>query len=91
MIQVIHKPSFKKAYKKLHLKEKEVVDTAINAIVDNPNLGDSKKGELSGLLVYKFKINKQQKLLAYTYDEENIMLINIGAHENFYRDLKKSL
>lgn len=90
MIKVIYKPSFRKAYKRLHLKEKEVVDMAINAVIDNPGLGESKKGELAGLLVYKFKVNKQQKLLAYTYDKKNIVLAAIGSHENFYRDLKRS-
>lgn len=76
-------------YKKLRPKEKGIVDNAINNIMKNPKLGEPKKGELSGLLVYKFKLNKQQKLLAYIFDTKHIMLIKLGSHENFYRELKR--
>lgn len=33
----------------------------------------------------------EQTLLAYTYDPQTLKLILLGVHENFYRDLKKSL
>jgi mRNA-degrading endonuclease RelE of RelBE toxin-antitoxin system len=82
-------PSFQKAYKKFHSSQKSIVDHAIEEIRNNPEIGELKRGDLTGLYVYKFKINKQQKLLAYTYDSNNIVLLIIGTHENFYRDIKR--
>ncbi|MDP1603723.1 MAG: type II toxin-antitoxin system RelE/ParE family toxin [Legionella sp.] len=43
---------------------------------------------LSGVYVYKFKISHQQMLLAYEWDYESRILLALGVHENFYRDLK---
>ncbi len=56
----------------------------------SPLLGEQKKGDLSFLRVYKFKMAKQLTLLGYSYDEDSIVLelIALGPHENFYRDIK---
>ncbi len=47
-------------------------------------------GDLSGVLVYKFKMVKQLTLLAYTCHDQTITLtfLAFGTHENFYRDPK---
>ena len=82
-------PAFKKAYKKLHLNEKHEVDAAIRAILKNPHLGEEKKGDLAGVFVYKFKIHRQEKLLAYEWNSKERLLLALGMHENFHRDLKK--
>ena len=58
------------------------------AISDTPSLGEAKVGDLSGVYFYKFKLNQQLTLLAYHFDDHEICLLNIGGHENFYRDLK---
>jgi mRNA-degrading endonuclease RelE of RelBE toxin-antitoxin system len=87
-IKIWQMPAFKKAYKKLPSTHILVVDEAIRAIVNNPSIGEEKKGDLSGVSVYKFKINHQQMLLAYEWDYENRILLALGVHENFYRDLK---
>ena len=81
-------PSFKKAYKKLLPKEKSKVNEAIRSIIQNPKIGQQKKGDLAGVFVYKFKINSQQPLLAYEWDSQERLLLALGYHENFYRDLK---
>jgi mRNA interferase RelE/StbE len=39
----------------------------------------------------KFTIMTIQYLLAYRFVEEDLELIMIGPHENYYRDLKKYL
>ena len=52
-------PAFKKAYKKLHKQQKEKVNDAIIKIVKNPEIGVEKKGDLSGVYVYKFDIAHQ--------------------------------
>jgi len=90
-MEIIQKPAFRKAYKKLQAKEKAVVDEAIHAILQNPQIGQLKKGDLSGLFVYKFNVNKQEKLLAYVFNKTQLLLASLGTHENFYRNLKKTL
>lgn len=41
--------------------------------------------------MYKFRMTSQLSLLAYTLpDEDTIKLLAVGAHENFYRDIKRS-
>lgn len=62
-IHVSQMPMFKRVYKKLHFKEQVIVDDAIQEIVKNPKLGESKKGDLNGIFVYKFKVNQQEMLL----------------------------
>ena len=50
-----------------------------------------KIGDLSGIQVYKYKLNTQQYLVAYQYIDDELLLtfIEHGTHENFYRDLKQ--
>jgi hypothetical protein len=43
----------------------KTLDKAIKAILQNPQLGEEKKGDLAGVFVYKFKLNGQETLLAY--------------------------
>ena len=88
-IAVKQMPSFKKAYKRLHANQKLVVNNAIRSIIDTPELGQEKKGDLSGVFVYKFKIKQQPMLLAYEWDPKQRILLALGVHENFYRDLKR--
>ncbi len=82
-------PAFKKEYKKLHSQQKAKVNEAIRAIIKNPKLGKEKKGDLAGVFVYKFKINRQEMLLAYEWFPKERLLLALGVHENFYRDLKR--
>jgi len=82
-------PAFKLAYKKLNAQQKKQVDTAIREIIAHPESGQPKKGDLAGVFVYKFKIHKQDMLLAYEWDPKARLLLALGVHENFYRDLKK--
>lgn len=89
-IVLLQMPAFKKAYKKLHANEKNKVNDAIGEIIENPHLGQEKKGDLAGVFVYKFKIHQQEFLLAYEWDPRKRILLALGVHENFYRDLKRS-
>ena len=88
MIQ--QQPAFKKVYKKLFPNQRSEVNGAIRKIADNPALGEEKKGDLSGVFVYKFDVQNQEYLLAYQVDNSIIMLLPLDVHENFSRDLKKS-
>lgn len=87
---VVHQSAmFRRAYKRLHPNQKADVDDAVAEIVRDPALGEPKKGDLAGVFVYKFKCNGQLSLLAYEYDPTTRLLLLIGSHENFYRDLKR--
>ena len=88
-VQVLQTAAFSRAYKKLHKNQKSDVDDAVEDIIKSPQLGEPKRGDLAGVYVYKFKSNSQLMLLAYEYDPETRMLLLLGSHENFYRDLKR--
>lgn len=83
--------SFKRRVKKLHKAEKESLDQAIRKIMVDPSVGVGKTGDLTGIQVYKYKHNVQLYLLAYQYIDDELLLtfIELGTHENFYRDLKR--
>ncbi len=87
---ILQTPSFKKAAKKLHKNQKNALDNAVKQLIENPNLGELKKGDLSFLRVYKFKMVNQLTLLGYSYQDGTVVLelIALGSHENFYRDAK---
>ena len=89
-LSVVQSHSFKKAVKKLHKNQKADLDAAVRTLMDNPNLGIQKVGDLSSVKVYKFKMLKQLTLLAYQIDDGQLVLtlLMIGTHENFYRDVK---
>jgi mRNA-degrading endonuclease RelE of RelBE toxin-antitoxin system len=90
--RVVQTPSFKKAVKKLKPSQKQDLDIAVKTLMQDPKLGEQKKGDLAFLRVYKFKMSKQLTLLGYSYEDGALVLelITLGAHENFYRDLKRS-
>lgn len=84
-------PWFSRFIKKLKKNEKKILDQAVRAIIEDPEIGALKKGNLAGIRIYKFKINKQEQLLAYKESKEEILLIMLGSHENYYRELGKYL
>lgn len=88
-IQVLQANAFLRAYKKLHNNQKEAVDQAVADILRDPVIGEAKKGDLSGVYVHKFDCVNQLFLLAYEYDPTTRILLLVGTHENFYRNLKR--
>ena len=82
---------FARIYKKLHDNVVAEVDTAVEAVAQDPDIGDKKKGDLSELWVYKFRCLGQLYLLGYTRDDgiKLVYLESVGPHENFYPDLKR--
>jgi hypothetical protein len=87
-VQILQAAAFRRAYKRLHPNQKADVDAAVQTIVANPEIGEPKKGDLAGVFVYKFKCVGQLTLLAYEYDPATRLLLLLGSHENFYRELK---
>lgn len=92
--QVTATPTFERTVKKLPERARKEINVAIGEILANPKIGSAKKGDLAGIFVHKFKVNKQETLLSYQLisidrSEEELVLLAIGSHENFYRDLKR--
>jgi mRNA-degrading endonuclease RelE of RelBE toxin-antitoxin system len=84
--------SFKKTVKKLPKQHKAILDEEVRKLVNNPHLGERKKGDLDFLRVHKFKLENQEVLIGYMFEEEEIILtlLKLGSHENFYRDIKNN-
>lgn len=88
-IRVQQTNAFLRVYKKLHNNQQDAVDQAIADIVFDPVAGEPKKGDLSGVYIHTFDCVNQLFLLAYEFDPTTRILLLIGTHENFYRDLKR--
>jgi mRNA-degrading endonuclease YafQ of YafQ-DinJ toxin-antitoxin module len=99
-VEILQTSRFKKAYKKLHKNQLTELNIALQAIIDNPEIGEQKKKDLSWLRVHKFKMVNQLTLIGYCVEpefttklpkktERCLTFIDIGSHENFYRDIKK--
>ena len=94
LLKISASPTSMRTAKKLHAKDKKVLDQAVNDVVSQPTLGEEKRGDLSGVFVYKFKLNKQETLLAYELRPNKqapaeVVLLGVGPHENFYPQLKR--
>ena len=88
-VAVLQMPAFKRVYKKLLASHQALVNDAVREVVADPAIGEAKKGDLAGVYVYKFPLNRQRMLLAYEWDSKSRVLLLLGTHENFYRDLKR--
>ena len=77
MVRILQTPTFKRATKRLHKQQKQELDEAVRTIATDPGIGEGKKGDLAGVQVYKFALNRQQTLLAYEFfeEEETIKLL----------------
>ena len=89
-MRILVTPTFERTVKKLRAQQKEILDQAVRDIVADPEIGDTKVGDLAGIQVYKFHMGKMLTLLAYrVLDENTLKLLMVGPHENFYRTLKR--
>ncbi len=90
-MKIYQSRSFEKKIKKMSKPEKDALDREVKKIAENPSVGEEKKGDLRGIFVHKFKLKTIQYLLAYRKISDDLELIMIGPHENYYRDLKQYL
>ena len=95
VLTVLSTPSFDRALKKMHKKDKNVLDEAVKDVAKNPFIGEEKRGDLVGVFVHKFKLNSQETLLAYRLQPDKqkpteFVLLSVGPHENFYVQLKRA-
>ncbi len=87
-MKVIQSRIFSRKVKNLHKQDKLALDIQVRKIIQNPSIGDEKKGDLKGIFVHKFKLGSTQYLMAYRFSNNFLELIMLGSHENYYRDLK---
>ncbi|RLB99514.1 MAG: type II toxin-antitoxin system RelE/ParE family toxin [Deltaproteobacteria bacterium] len=90
-MKILQSGSFERKIRKFSKQEKAELDRHIQLIMENSSVGKEKKGDLRGVFVHKFRIRKSRFLLAYRFAGDDIELIMIGPHENYYRDLKQYL
>lgn len=91
-MRILQSRSFERKVKKLSKQDKVILDKQIQIIVEEPSIGEEKKkGDLRGVHVHKFKIKTILYLLSYRFMGDNLELIMIGPHQNYYRDLKNYL
>ncbi len=90
-MDTFYKPPFKKFVKKQARPLQLSIEDEIEKIIENPSMGETKKGDLQGYRVHKFTFKKQRFLIAYRILEAEIIFYMVGSHENFYRNLKQYL
>ena len=77
-------------FKKKSVEDLQIeIDNRVKNIIENPEAGELKKGDLKRIRVLKFRFNNQLFLLSYEIIEDKVYLYTVGNHENFYKDLKK--
>lgn len=85
--------SAKKYLKKLREKplKKLFVDAIYKKIAKDPEEGNAKTGDLFGYYTYNFKYKSTQYRIAYTFNEndEIVIVVLAGSHEGFYEQLKR--
>ncbi|SFU46528.1 MULTISPECIES: type II toxin-antitoxin system RelE/ParE family toxin [Butyrivibrio] len=93
MANIIISPATGKYIKKLKDKNlKELFKEAFDEIKADPTVGEEKHGDLEGILSYGFRYNRTEYRVAYTVEyvnDELVVVILAGTHENFYREVKK--
>jgi len=90
-MKIYQSRSFSKKVKKFEKNQKLELDSEIKKIIQDSSIGSEKKGDLRGVFVHKLKIRSTLYLLSYRMLGEDIELIMIGPHENYYRDFKSYL
>jgi ParE-like toxin of type II ParDE toxin-antitoxin system len=88
-LNITASPTFIKFKKKSYYKLQIIIDDQVKYIYDNPECGDSKKGDLKGIRVHKFVFETQLYLIAYKISKNHLYLYSISSHSNFYKKLKK--
>jgi len=92
MTEVRFLPPAAKYLKKIKDKNlKKLYQNAVDAIVEDHTIGETKHGDLSGIYCYDIFYNKTNYELAYRVeyvDNKIIVVIMAGTRENFYEELK---
>lgn len=86
-------PRYNKRRKKLTRDVRRVLNDVQSRILQDPRTGERKRGALKNVWVEKFPAQNDQYFVAYEIDEKSdtVIFMDVGQHENFYRDLEKYL
>ena len=90
-MDIFYKPPFRKFVKKQTRPFQLVIEDEVEKVIIKPDIGEAKKGDLTGFRVHKFSYKNQRFLIAYRRQDTEMVFFKIGPHENFYRELKKYL
>ena len=96
------KTNFKRAFaqyvKKAHKPLQLAIEDEVDIVCDSPEIGELKVGDLAGIRVHKFRFSRQEYLIAYRAPKDDVPVeflvidfYQVGAHENFYAELKQYL
>lgn len=90
-IDIYQTSRFEKSLNRLTQQDQDSIDDEIDRIIENPEIGERKKGDLSYLSVHKFYLGKQQYLLGYSWQDKKLelYLLSLGSHENYYDEQKR--
>lgn len=93
-----YSPAAKRYFKSLKKNDKRLQDLyklTLEKISSNPEIGEFKTGDLSGIRGYDFRYKSTVYEIAYILEEgkdgEWIVVILAGTRENFYNELKRYL
>jgi hypothetical protein len=81
-MKIIQSGIFGRKVKQLPKAQKLQLDEAIRKIMEQPAIGEQKKGDLQNIYVNKFQISNTTYLLAYRLTEQCPELIMFGPHLN---------
>ncbi|MGQ0571326.1 MAG: type II toxin-antitoxin system RelE/ParE family toxin [Armatimonadota bacterium] len=86
-------PRYNKRRKRLSPGVLQALNPVQAHVLQDPHRGDRKRGALRDVWLEKFQAENDQYLLAYSINAKRrtVIFLDIGQHENFYRDLGKYL
>ena len=88
-MDLLYRPAFRRFVKKQLRPFQLVIEDEAERIGRNPEMGEAKKGDLSGFRIHKFKFHGREYLIAYRIRSDTLVFYMIDTHENFYRELKR--
>ncbi|MDR3047193.1 MAG: type II toxin-antitoxin system RelE/ParE family toxin [Bacteroidales bacterium] len=94
-MRLLYLPPARKYLKKI--KDKRLRDECgeiINALLDDPTIGERKRGDLNEVWTYNFRYVGTDYRIAYRFmlgELGKLLIIMVGPHENFYNELKRYL
>jgi hypothetical protein len=91
MKNIIASNRFLKFKKESPQKLQLEIDNEVKNILNNPEIGELKKGDLKAIRVHKFKFKAKLYLLSYEIKRDKLFLYLIDTHENYYKQLKRYL
>ncbi len=94
MYDIVYMPAAEKYFRKIKDKTlKKKYKEAIYDIRQYPDIGEPKRGDLSGIYGYNIYYNKTNYEIAYSLvEDENsevVIIVMAGTRENIYDALKK--